>query len=109
MDLVDAIRAGAPVSPAIVAFCRKWRLSEFALFGSVLRKDFGPASDVDVLVEFAPNAQPSLFDLVEMRYELQALFGWAADRRTRKGIAPSRNPYRRQAILNTARTIYAAA
>jgi len=50
----------------IAAFCRKWQITEFALFGSVLREDFGPGSDVDVLVTLAPEAQWSLYDWVDM-------------------------------------------
>ena len=50
----------------IEAFCRKWKIMEFRFFGSVLRDDFGPESDIDVLVRFAPDAGHTLFDLAEM-------------------------------------------
>ncbi len=50
----------------LAAFCRRWGVAEFALFGSVLREDFGSESDVDVLVTFSPDVQRSLFDLVDM-------------------------------------------
>ena len=59
---------------AIEAFCRKWRIIEFAFFGSVIREDFQPESDIDVLVTFAPEAHWSLFDHVEMQDELTDLF-----------------------------------
>jgi predicted nucleotidyltransferase len=63
----------------IAAFCRRWRIVTFDLFGSVLTERFGPANDVDVLVRFAPDAGHSLFDLVQMQDELEALFGRRVD------------------------------
>ena len=93
----------------IDAFCRKWGIVEFALFGSVLREDFGPESDVDVLVEFAPEAGPSLFDHVDMEEELAEIFGRPVDMITRSAVAESRNPFRKRSILESARVIYAAA
>jgi predicted nucleotidyltransferase len=92
----------------IAEFCRKWNVSEFALFGSVLRDDFRLDSDVDVLVSFPSyEATPSLFDHVEMQDELVEMFGRPVDLLTRGGVEDSRNPIRRQAILETARVIYA--
>ena len=93
----------------IDAFCRKWEIVEFALFGSVLRDDFGPESDVDVLVSFAPGAGRTLFDLVDMEDELVEIFGRPVDLSTRAGVEESENPFRRRAILDSARVIYAAA
>ena len=92
----------------IIAFCVKWRIIEFALFGSVLRDDFGPDSDVDVLVKFAPEAGHSLFDMVRMREELKALLGREVDLVSRRGIECSRNYLRRKAILDSAEVVYAA-
>ncbi|MEX0704321.1 MAG: nucleotidyltransferase family protein [Planctomycetales bacterium] len=92
----------------IEAFCRKWKVREFALFGSVLREDFGPDSDVDVLVTFDTDAHWSLFDLAEMRDELRTIFGREVDLATRRGVEASRNPQRRAAILSSAQVIYAA-
>lgn len=89
----------------IAAFCRKWKIAEFSLFGSVLREDFGPESDVDVLVNFAPDAAWSLFDWVDMVEELKTLFGRDVDLVDKSGL---RNPYRRHAILNSRQVIYAA-
>ena len=63
----------------IAEFCRKWRIAEFSLFGSVLRDDFRPDSDVDVLVPFDPDAGWSLFDLVDMQEELTTLCGRDVD------------------------------
>ena len=87
----------------IAEFCRKWSVSEFALFGSVLRDDFRPDSDVDVLVSFPSyDATPSLFDHVEMQDELVEIFGRPVDLLTRGGVEDSRNPIRKQAILASA-------
>ena len=89
----------------IVAFCKQWKITEFALFGSVLRDDFGPDSDVDVLVTLAPNCGHSLFDLAQMKEELKALFAREVDLVEKDGL---RNPFRRHAILNNMEVIYAA-
>ncbi len=88
----------------IEVFCRKWRVVEFALFGSVLREDFGPESDVDVLLSFDPQAPWSLLDLAEMRDELCSLFGRDVDLVEKRAI---RNPFRRRAILGHHEVIYA--
>lgn len=92
----------------IAEFCRRWRISEFALFGSVLRDDFRPDSDVDVMVSFAPDASPSLFDHVDMQDELVEMFGRPVDLVTRRGVERSENRFRRKAILDSARVVYAA-
>jgi predicted nucleotidyltransferase len=93
---------------AIADFCQRWKITEFALFGSILREDFRPDSDVDVLVTFAPSARWSLFDLVTMQEELTSIFGRPVDLLTRNGVAASRNYIRRKAILNSAQVVYAA-
>ena len=93
----------------IADFCRRWKIIEFALFGSVLRGDFRPDSDIDVLVTFASDAGWSLFDHVEMQDELKSLFGRNVDLVSRRGIERSRNPIRRKEILESAEVIYAAA
>lgn len=58
----------------IAEFCRKWKVKEFELFGSVLQEDFGPSSDIDVLVTFEPDARHTLFDHVDMQEELNNYF-----------------------------------
>ncbi len=90
------------------AFCRKWRVTEFAVFGSVLREDFHAASDVDVLLTFADGTNHSLLDLSAMQRELTELFGRDVDVLTRRGVEESRNPHRRQAILSSVEVIHAA-
>lgn len=93
---------------ALAAFCRKWKITELALFGSVLRQDFRPESDIDVLVAFAPDARWGLFALYEMQKELKALVGREVDLVSRRGIEASRNYLRRKAILDSAEVVYAA-
>jgi hypothetical protein len=92
----------------IKAFCRKWNLVELAVFGSVLREDFRPDSDVDVLFTFAGDATRTLLDLVAMKEELQEILGRRVDLVSRRGIERSRNAARREAILSTAHVVYAA-
>lgn len=89
----------------IEAFCRKWKIREFALFGSVLRDDFRPDSDIDVLVTFEAGARHTLFDLVDMREELKEVFGREVDLVQKDLIE---NPFRRHHILAHHRVVYAA-
>lgn len=89
-------------------FCRRWKITELALFGSVLRDDFRPDSDVDVLVTFAPDAQWSLFDHVDMEDELRQILGRSVDLVNRRGIERSRNQHRRRAILESAQVVHVA-
>lgn len=92
----------------LAEFCRRWQVSELALFGSVLRPDYRSDSDVDVLVTFAPEARRTLFDLVEMSDELGRIFGRRVDLVSRRGIERSLNARRRRAILDSAQTVYVA-
>jgi predicted nucleotidyltransferase len=89
----------------IAAFCRRWKIAELALFGSVLREDFRPDSDVDVLIEFAADADWSLYDWVDMAEELKSILGRQVDLVSKRGL---RNPFRRHAILTTREVVYAA-
>lgn len=89
------------------AFCQRWQIVEFAFFGSVLRDDFRPDSDVDVLVRFHPEARHTLFDLVRLQEELKGIFGREVDLVERTTIEQSRNYIRRKAILQSAELIYA--
>ena len=83
-------------------FCRRWKITEFSLFGSVVRDDFGPESDVDVLVTFAADARWTLLDVTDMRDDLQALFGRPVDLLTRRAVEGSLNPIRKTSILSSA-------
>ena len=92
----------------IAEFCKKWKIREFSFFGSVLRDDFRPDSDIDILVTFEEDARHTLFDLVHMQDELKQIFGRDVDIVSRRGIESSRNRIRREAIINSAEAIYAA-
>ena len=93
----------------IADFCRRWKIVEFALFGSALREDFRTDSDIDVLVTFSDDAQWTLLDYVDMQDELKDLFGRDVDLVSRRGIERSRNYLRRKAILDSAEVIHAPA
>ena len=89
--------------PRLREFCQRWKVTEFALFGSAVRPDdFRNNSDVDVLVSFASDADWSLFDHVHMQDELREIFGRDVDVLTRRSVERSRNPYRQDAILSSA-------
>ena len=95
-------------SDELAAFCERWQVTDLALFGSVLRDDFGPDSDIDIMVGFASEARHSLFDLVDMEQELKAIFGRKVDMVERADVERSENYIRRKAVLQSAETIYAA-
>jgi uncharacterized protein len=92
----------------IADFCKRWKVSEFAIFGSALRTDFRPDSDIDILVSFAPGAGVSLFDMVHMQDELKQIFGREVDLISKRGVETSRNYLRRKAILESAQVIHVA-
>ena len=92
----------------IVEFCDRWQVIEFALFGSVLRDDFYPDSDIDVLITFSPTAKRGLSETLQMRDELQAIFDREVDLIVKAAIERSENWLRRKNILESAQTIYAA-
>ncbi|OYD14626.1 DNA polymerase subunit beta [candidate division WOR-3 bacterium JGI_Cruoil_03_51_56] len=89
----------------IAEFCHRWKITEFALFGSVLRDDFRPDSDIDVLVTFAADAPWSLFDLGAMSAELKEMLGREVDLVEKAAV---KNPFRRRHILNNLQVVYAA-
>lgn len=90
---------------ALAAFCQRWRIRELSLFGSALREDFRPDSDLDFLVSFDPDATWDLFDLVTMKDELKEQYGREVDLVEKEAL---RNPWRRYEILRTREVIYAA-
>ncbi len=92
-------------SDTIAAFCQKWRVRELSLFGSALREDFGPESDLDFLVSFEPGASWDLFDLAEMKAELEDQYGRPVDLVEEEAL---RNPWRKREIMRTREIIYAA-
>ncbi len=91
----------------IEVFCQRWKVSELALFGSVLRDDFTPESDVDALVTFKQGAAVRLADLLRMEQELGAILGRKVDLGTRKSVEDDPNYLRRRAILDSAQVVYA--
>ena len=92
----------------VAAFCQKWKITELALFGSVLREDFRPDSDVDVLVTFSPDSDWGVDHLLDMKEELEALFGRAVDLVEKRLVEESRNYNRRKHILSHMESVYAA-
>jgi hypothetical protein len=90
---------------ALAAFCRKWRIRELSVFGSALRDDFGPHSDLDFLVSFEPGAPLDIDRLLDMKEELEARFGRQVDLVEKEAL---RNPWRKYEILRTREVIYAA-
>jgi len=91
------------LSPAdLQAFCRKHLIRKLALYGSILRDDFGPESDVDVLVEFQAGAAVDLFDMVAMENELSGLMGRQVDLRTPEDLSR----YFRQQVVDSAQVLY---
>jgi hypothetical protein len=92
----------------IAEFCRRWKIAEFALFGSVLRNDFRPNSDIDVLVSFTSDASWRFYDLVDMKEELEVMFGRQVDLVEKRLVEGSENYIRRKHILDHMETIYVA-
>jgi predicted nucleotidyltransferase len=100
---------GIPIAKDKVGeFCRRWKIVELALFGSVLRDDFRPDSDVDVLVTFARGARWTLDDLLAMREELERIFGRPVDLVEKRLVEQSPNYIRRKHILKHAEVVYVA-
>ena len=92
----------------LASFCRAHGIARLALFGSALRSDFDPESDIDLLVDFAPGRTPGLLGLADMEMDLAAMLGRKVDLVPRGGIEESRNYIRRKAILDSAKTLYEA-
>jgi len=89
---------------AISEFCRKHRICKLSLFGSVLRDDFGPESDIDVLVEFEHGSTPGLITLASLEIELSTILGRRVDLRTPGDLSR----YFREDVIRTAEVQYAA-
>jgi hypothetical protein len=94
--------------PAIEGFCRKWKIVEMALFGSALRDDFRPESDLDFLVRFSRDASWGLLDHARMERELTEILGRPVDIVSRDGLESCHNWIRRKAILSAVKVLYAA-
>jgi predicted nucleotidyltransferase len=93
----------------IEALCRRWRIRSLAVFGSTARSTSNPDSDVDFLVTYSPDARWTLLDEIALQDELAALLHRPVDLVSRRAVDASENWLRRESILKSARTIYAAA
>lgn len=102
-----AIQDATALETALVELCQRWQIAELYLFGSVLRDDFRPDSDIDVMVKFALDARWG-FEFVTIKRELEGLFGREVDLLTKASIEESHNWIRRKEILGTARLVYVA-
>jgi len=89
----------------LIDLAGRYGLKELSLFGSILSDRFGPESDIDILIEFLPNTNASLFDIVDIKNELELLFDRSVDVVEKSGL---RNPFRRRAIMANYEIIYAA-
>ena len=90
----------------IAAFCKRWKVTELSLFGSAVRDDFSPDSDIDALVSFSSQSEWSLFDHIQMKQELKELFGRDVDLITQRALEQSHNELLRTEILENAQVIY---
>jgi predicted nucleotidyltransferase len=90
---------------AVTAVAKRWSITRLSLFGSILRSDFREDSDVDLLIEFSGDVKYSLFDIAQLKHELELVF-----RRQVDIVEPAAltNPYRRRHIMQTAKVLYAA-
>jgi len=93
-----------PKKEQLVVFAKQHHIRKLALFGSILRDDFRPDSDIDILVEFDPEHTPGFFDLMKMEEELSLLFGRSVDLRTPQDLSR----YFRDDVLETAEVQYLA-
>jgi len=93
-------------SDKIASFCRRWKALELAIFGSALREDFSPESDLDFLISFAPDADWGLLEHMQMQQELRDLLQRNVDLVSRRAIEQSQNWIRRNEILTTARVLF---
>jgi predicted nucleotidyltransferase len=103
----DGVAISVP-REAIEAFCTRWRIRELAIFGSALRDDFRPDSDIDVLVDFEPDAFWGFTHLLEMTRELEHIFGRTVDLVDRRVLERDRNYIRRNHILRHQERVYGA-
>lgn len=87
-------------------FCRRWQITELSLFGSILRDDFGPDSDIDLLVRYEGDARWSLIDHIGIELELESLVGRKVDLVNKPAVERSENWLRRRNILGSAELVY---
>jgi predicted nucleotidyltransferase len=90
----------------IAAFCKRWKVTELSLFGSAVRDDFSTESDVDALISFSSQSEWGLFDHIQMKQELNTIFGRNVDLITRRALEQSHNELLRAEILESTQVIY---
>ncbi len=90
----------------LVEFCTRWGVMQLGVFGSILREDFGPDSDIDILVSLDPNRRYTLFDLVDMEHDLEEMYGRKVDVVEREGIEASENQFRKKLIFDSLEIVY---
>ena len=95
-------------SPEVLAFCRTWKISRLEVFGSILREDFRPDSDVDFVVDFEDDAEWDLAELEQIRQGLSEIVHRDADVLTRRTLARTDNWLLRRNVLAQLETVYAA-
>ena len=91
----------------MIAFCQHWQISELAAFGSILREDSRPDSDIDLLIQFTPQAPQGLLTLAKIKHALEACSNRKIDIAIKESVENSSNLFRRAENLNTAQVIYA--
>ncbi len=107
MVLPETVGDRLPISKEkLIKICQQWQITEFALFGSVLREDFREDSDIDLLVSFAADAPQGLLTLAKLKHYLEDLLECQVDLVVKAAIEEGDNWLRRQEIFNTAVTIY---
>ena len=89
----------------IAEFCKRWSITEFSVFGSVLREDFRPDSDIDVLISIDPKAHIGLLEIAKIQIELENMLKHPVDMVEKERL---RYPYRKNEILRTAQLVYPA-
>lgn len=105
---IQSCKTAIPLNKAVIAdICVRWQISEFYLFGSILRDDFHQDSDVDVMVTFHPDSQTGLLEFIELKQALAEAFARKVDLMTKSSIENSDNWIRRQEILGNAQLIWA--
>jgi predicted nucleotidyltransferase len=107
---METLRLG-PISvnrDALASICKKWGIGSVAIFGSAIRDDYSPQSDIDLLIEYLPGVRHSLFEYGSMNEDFSQVFGRTVDLIHAEGIRRSRNPIRREHILRSAKPFYNA-
>ena len=94
-------------SPAVLEFCRKWRVTELTAFGSIVRDDFGPNSDIDFIIEWEKDAPWDLCDYMDQVEELQRHFGRKVDLLSRFALEHDANWLFRKYVLSSTEPVYA--